>query len=259
MFGLLKRLIWNSFVKIDSILKYPNLKKGDIGIQLGFDMNAPVTTDIFSMYNRVKSSGIVLAIDANPDNILRAEKVIKEKKLNIQLIHKAVSFEKGRVQLMQGENPSWNQLNNIPLDSSVKFLNTRLEVGMDSLDNIIKELNIDIQKIRHINLTINGSEYNALLGMTNILALSPDLAVTVVAGRYDETGTINGRPDNEVISELLHQYGFKTRFKRIHQLFWWGFIAKTLLNRKWIYGKKNYGVIMAVKGHKGIPRYQSFS
>ena len=80
-----------------------------------------------------------------------------------------------------------------------------------------------------------------------------------MAGRYDDSGTINGQPDFKVIKQLLQQYGFTTRFRRIHKLIWWGFIVNTLMKRKWIYGKKNYGIIMAAKGNKSIPWYQSFS
>lgn len=36
----IKQLIWKLFAEIDSILKFPNLRKGEIGIQLGFDMKA---------------------------------------------------------------------------------------------------------------------------------------------------------------------------------------------------------------------------
>jgi FkbM family methyltransferase len=259
MISLFKNLVWKIFVKVDSILKFPNLKNGEIGIQLGFDIGAPVTTDIFIMHNRVKPSGIILAIDADPDNITKAREIIDEKKMNIVLVHKAIYSEKGKVQLMLGESASWNQLDNIPIDSSVKFIKRTVEVEMDSLDNIVNEYNVNIDKIGHINLTINGAEYHGLKGMHHILSKSKNLNLTIVAGRYDESGIINGQMDYEVILELLKKYGFETKFKRIHQLFWWGFIVKTLLNRKWIYGKKNYGIIMAAKGNKKIKWYQSFS
>ncbi|MBU8892756.1 MAG: FkbM family methyltransferase [Bacteroidales bacterium] len=259
MIKYLKQFIWKIFIRTDSALKFPNLKKDEIGIQLGFDMIAPVTSDLFTMYNRVKPNGRIIGIDPDPRNINIAQKILNEKKINITLIQKAVFSEKGDCKLLLGESTSWNQLNNVPIDSSVSFIDKEIRVEMDSLDNIISDLNVDIQKISHINLTINGAEFEALKGMHNILSESKDINLTIIAGRYDESGTINGRPDFEVIIDYLHKYGFKTKFRRMHQLLWWGFFVKTLLNRKWIYGKNNYGIIMAAKGGKRIRCYQSYS
>lgn len=254
----IKASVWKAFVLLDSRLKFPALKPKEIGIQIGFDMVAPTTCDVFSMYRRVKPNGMVLAIDPDPYNIEEARKVAKSKKQLIQFVQCAVFSQPGTTQLLLGQKPSWNRVNNIPV-ADVPLSERTLEVRMDTLDNIVRKQSIDINKIGHISLTINGSEYYALLGMKEILAQCKDLALTVVTGHHTVTGDINGRRDVEVICELLEEYGFRIKFRRIHQLFWWGFIVKTLLNRKWIYGKKNYGILMAVKGNKKIPWYQSFS
>ncbi|NOQ26136.1 MAG: FkbM family methyltransferase [Bacteroidales bacterium] len=259
MIKYIKQLVWKLFAKIDSIIKFPNLKKGEIGIQLGFDMKAPVTTDLLSIYKRIKPNGFVIGIDPDPQNIRVAQEIINKEKLNIKLIQKAIYSEKGECELLLGESASWNQLNNIPIDSTVQFTEEKIMVEMDTLDSIVNKLKLDINKIGHINFTINGAEYEALKGMHKILSEVKNINLTVVAGRYDESGTINNRPDFEVIIELLHKYGFTTKFKRIHQLVWWGFFVKTILNRKWIYGKNNYGIIMAAKGNKKHKWYQSYS
>lgn len=259
MIRLLKQFIWKTFVQIDSVLKFPNLRNGEIGIQLGFDMKAFVTSDLFTMYRRIKPKGKIIGIDPDPRNINAAQKIIDKEKLNIRLIQKAIFSEKGECELLIGESASWNQLNNIPIDSTVRFTDEKIIVEMDSLDNIVNELNINIDKIGHINFTINGTEYEALKGMHKILSVAKDINLTIIAGRYDESGTIDNRPDFKVIIEYLHKYGFTTKFRRMHQLIWWGFVVKTLFNRKWIYGKNNYGVIMAAKGNKKIKWYQSFS
>lgn len=259
MIKFIQNIVWKCFIWFDEKLKFPNLKKGGIGIQVGFDMAAPLTSDLFLMYNRVKPRGLVIGIDPDPRNLKVAQHIIHNKNLNIDLIQKAVFSTKGKCELLLGESTSWNQLNNIPVDSTGSYTSDREVVEMDTLDNIVLEKDIDIYKIGHINLTINGSEYEALKGMHEILSKTTDLNLTIIAGRYDESGVIDGRPDYKVITKYLDQYGFKYKFKRIHQFFWWGFVAKTLLNRKWIYGKKNYGVIMAVKGEKKIKWYQSYS
>lgn len=253
-----KNFIWQRFIEIDSVLKFPFLKEGEIGIQVGFDMINPFTSDIFLMHRRVCPSGQVIAIDPDPYNIEEARKIVEQKGLNICFVQCAVYADSGTTRLLMGEKPSWNRLYNLP-KATVPISDRVLDVEMKTLDEIVKHESIDLDKIGHISLTINGSEYYALLGMKEILTHAKNMAITVVTGHQTATGNINGRRDVDLISALLKDYGFQIKFKRIHQLFWWGFIVKTLLNRKWIYGRKNYGILMAVKGNKKIPWYQSFS
>ena len=255
----LKNIFWNAFTSIDSKLKFPNLRHGEIGIQLGFDMSYPLTSDLFSMYKRVTPKGKVIGIDPDPFNHLVAKKVVTEKGFNIQLIQQGTYSKKDKVQFLIGEKSSWNQLNIIPKDTGVDFSGEEIAVEIDTLDNILNREKINLQQIGHINLTINGAEYDTLLGMETILKEVKHLSLTIIAGRYDESGTIKDKRDYEMILPLLHSYGYTTKFKRINELFWWGFVVKCLLNRKWIYNQPNFGIIMAGKGDKKPKWYQSFS
>ena len=255
----LKTYIWNLFTSVDSCLKFPNLKGNSIGVQLGFDMAFPVTSDLFTMHKRINENGKIIGIDPDPNNHILAQQVIIKNKFNIDLIQKGTFSKKDKVDFLLGEKSSWNQLEVLPKDSTVSFSGNKVKVEIDTLDNIIATTNIDIQKIAHINLTINGSEYDTLLGAKKTLKEINDLSLTIIAGRYDESGTINGINDYEAIIPLLHQFGFQTKFKRIHQLFWWGFVTKLIMNRKWIFNQPNFGVIMACKGNHKIKWYQSFS
>lgn len=260
MIKAIKKSIWQIFKSIDSVLKFPNLKSGEIGIQLGFDMDAPITSDLFSMHRRVSPNGLVIGIDPDLSNLSKANEIIEKQNLNIELIHKAIFSLKGEVEMAFGEKPGWNQLKNIPLDSTVKYNDKSAIVPMDTLDNILAENDINPKKVAHVNITINGSEYYALQGMKNLLLKAKNINLTIVAGRYDESGYIDGVEDYKMITELLEKYGFNIRFKRINELFWWGFITKLCLNQTWVYGKKNYGIIMASKGKKKkLKWYQSFS
>ena len=252
-------MVWSLFVYVDSVLKFPNLKKGEIGIQVGFDMYSPVTSDLFTMYRRVGSSGKIYGIDPDPYNHEHAQKIINEENYNIELLEVATYSKPGVLKLLLGEQSSWNQLDSIPKDTTVSITEKHIKVNVDTLDHIVEEQKIVKADISHISLTINGSEYHTLLGMKEILTNSENLSLTVVAGRYDESGEIEGKKDYEMIIPLLESYGFKIRFKRINELFWWGFVANGILNKKWVYNKPNYGIIMAGKGSKKLKWYQSFS
>lgn len=259
MLDSIKKYIWKQFTSIDARLKFPNLKPGKIGIQLGFDMAYPITSDLFTMYRRVDPCGKVIGIDPDPNNHSIACEIIRHQNLNIELIQKGTYSEKGKSTFLLGDMSSWNQLGIVPKDTTVSFRNESIEVDIDTLENIVNGLTIDKQQIAHINMTINGAEYATLLGASSLLLEINDLSLTVIAGRYDESGTIEGKSDYEVIIPFLKTLGFRVKFKRMHQLFWWGFITRLIMNRRWIYGKKNFGVIMASKGKHRIKWYQSFS
>ena len=40
-----------------------------------------------------------------------------------------------------------------------------LKVDVDTFDSIVAPLNIDIDRVRHVNVTNNGAEYHTLVGM----------------------------------------------------------------------------------------------
>lgn len=251
--------MWKAFTALDARLKFPNLNPGKIGIQLGFDMAYPVTSDLFTMHKRVFPGGKVIGIDPDPNNHAVARKIIAHQGLNIDLIQLGTYSEQGKSTFLLGSKSSWNQLGIVPKDTTVEFRNESIEVKIDTLDHILNELHIDKQQIGHINMTINGAEYATLLGAGSLLSEIDDLSLTVIAGRYDESGTIAGKPDYEMIIPILKSHGFQVKFRRMHQLFWWGFVTRLLMNRRWIYGKQNFGVIMACKGKHRIKWYQSFS
>ncbi len=255
----IKNIFWKIFTAINAILKFSNLKEGDIGIQCGFDMDAHVTSDLFLMHRRVKNSGMVYGIDPDPENIEVAKQIISKSEMSIITIQAALADQAGETTLLLGKKKGWNQLTSIPIDSTVQFQNKEITVPVFTLKQIIDQHDIPFQKVRHINLTINGLEYHTLLGFEDLLKSASDLSLTVIAGRHDETGTIDGKPDVELILDLLKRTGFKTQFKRINELFWWSFVVKLLVQRNYVYNKKNYGVVFAAKGNTKIRWFQSFS
>ena len=81
----MKKLFWKLFNAIDERLKFPALQKGETAIQLGFDMSAPVTSDLFLLVNRVGKNGLVIGIDPDPRNVAAAHLIVERQKYPIQL------------------------------------------------------------------------------------------------------------------------------------------------------------------------------
>lgn len=257
---ILKILFFRLFTLVDRYLKFPALRKGEVGIQIGFDMYYHVTSDLFEMSGKVGKSGLVLGIDPDDWNHLEAKRIIENRNYkNIRLKKLATFSEKTMAPFKFGLRSSWSQLGNISIDETAYFKEREKEVELDTLDHILQLEQIDIDDIGHVNITNNGAEYHTLLGFEKGLQDAKDLALTIVSGRQDASGTIDGSPDHELITSYLQSLGYETKFRRIHQLFWWGFCVKLLINRKWIYNKANHGVVFARKGKKRIPFYQSFS
>jgi len=255
-----KRLFFHIFSVIDQHLKFPELRKGETGIQVGFDMYSPITSDLFEMSRKTGKKGFVLGIDPDPWNHDMASQIIAKKHIsNIRLIEAGTYSKQTKANFLFGQRSSWSQIGNIAIDETAPFSGKEMEIQLETLDNLVQKNKIEISRIGHVNITNNGAEYFTLLGFEKGLREAVNIALTVMAGRYDSSGTIDGKPDYELITDYLHSLGFRTKFKRIHQLFWWGFCVKLLINRDWVYNKKNCGVIFASKGNKHIPFFQSFS
>ena len=219
-----KHALFYLFSLVDQYLKFPDLHKGEVGIQIGFDMYSPVTSDLFEMSRKVGKKGIILGIDPDEWNHQEAEKIIiKRKYTNIRLQKLATYSERTTASFKFGRRSSWSQLGNIAIDETVDFSGKEEEVQLYSLDHILEHEHIDIEDIAHVNITNNGAEYHTLLGFEKGLRNAKDLALTVISGRHDASGTIEGKPDFELVTSYLQSLGYKTKFRRIHQLFWWGF------------------------------------
>jgi len=255
-----KELFFHIFSIIDQYLKFPELRKGETGIQVGFDMYYPITSDLFEMSRKTGNKGLVLGIDPDPWNHEIATQMIAKKNIsNIRLIEAGTYSEQTKATFLFGQRSSWSQIDNINIDETAPFSGKEMEIQLETLDHLLQNYNIDINKIGHVNITNNGAEYFTLLGFEQGLREAENIALTVIAGRWDSSGTIDGKPDYELITDYLHSLGFKTKFRRMHQLFWWGFCVKLLINRDWVYNKRNHGIIFASKGNKRIPFFQSFS
>jgi FkbM family methyltransferase len=245
---------------IDGFLKFPNLKKGDTGIQIGFDLSSKnLTSDLWIMSKRVGKTGHVIGIDPDPFNHSAIKPILEREGVKFTLVQKGTYNEKTKSKLIIAKRSSWNKLDVVDSEDSPNFTDKKIEVSLDTLDNILDDLKCDKNRISHVNITNNGAEYDTLKGMTKLLQNNEGLTITVIAGRQGKMGVIDGKPDYEIISDFLSSNGFKIKFYRMSQLFWWGFVHQLLLKRKWVFGKTPYGVIIATKGKNKRKWYQSYS
>lgn len=244
--------------KVEAILKFPNLKSGEIGIQVGFDLSSKnLSTDVLKMHYRTTNKGEVIAIDPDPYNHSRLKKIIDQKKLNIRLIQKATYSQKTSNKLIMGTRASYNKVEIIQSDHSPNYTSERIEIEMDTLDNIVEELNLDYSKIKHICITNNGAEYDTLLGMNTIFEKCHNLNLTIASGRPNKMGEINGRRDHQVINDFLAQKGFTSKLIRLNKSFWRGVVIYLIVKRKWVFNKTRFGFIIASKGDRKLKFYQS--
>ncbi|SNT24273.1 methyltransferase, FkbM family [Ekhidna lutea] len=253
-----ENILTRSLNKIEGILRFPNLKSGEIGIQVGFDLSQKnLTSDLFRMSSRVSPTGMVIAIDPDPANHERLKEVMERKKLNFTLIQKATYSKKTSNKLILGTRSSYNKLDIVQSDSSPSYTNDSIEVEMDTLDNMVEALNIDYSLIKHICITNNGAEYETLLGMETIFEKCENLNLTIASGRTSKMGEINGRRDHIVISEFLANKGFTSKLIRLNKSFWSGFVIHLIAKRKWVFNKKRFGFIIAARGDRKLKFYQS--
>jgi hypothetical protein len=77
-----------------------------------------------------------------------------------------------------------------------------VEVEVDTLDNILKEL--EISKVDFIKMDIEGAEIEALKGMDGVLKGRTELAIAAYH-------IVNGRETFKIIIPWLEKRGFVTR------------------------------------------------
>ena len=122
--------------------------------------------------------GEVIVIEANPQN---AERLTNETKhlSNVVLTNKAVWNAKGEMEFIcsqSSKDQAFNrlaseELQEFPLHIDASPLKVMVETS--SIPDILKELNI--HKVDHINLTINGAELQALEGLSELRRNNPDV------------------------------------------------------------------------------------
>lgn len=141
----------------------------------------------------------VICIEPEPENLLCLKRTI-DRFDNVQVIPKAVSDKKGRKKLFLS-NMLWGHT--LERDVYVPFPNRRLvdgnryvHVNVDTIDNIISELQIDY--VDFMKMDIMGAELKALKGAVNTLQKTKHVAIAPQKTTFK-------------VREFLEQNGFVTK------------------------------------------------
>jgi len=178
------------------------LREGDIVIDIGasFGFN---TVD-FS--RKVGDKGIVVAIEPDIGSLVILRKNLELNGCNnVIVVEKGVWSKKDNLKFYLKENPRTNSP--VIIKTKGKVTGTT-EIEVDTLDNILEELGIDIGKVVLIKMDIEGAEIEALKGMDRIVSKNTDIKVVVAS--YHK---IEGQPTHKTIIPMMEQMGFSSQFK----------------------------------------------
>ena len=192
----------------DDIITRFTPKKGDIVVDIG----AHIGLYTIIGAKRVGEQGKVVAIEADPENFEMLNRNIKLNQLtNVIPLNYAVYSKETKIKLyVPGEESGYTIYNTIISDrarNEEKFV----EVNANTLDYILQSRGIREEQVNWIKIDVEGAEFEALRGATNVLSKSKDIALLIEVHNISGN-TILYRP----IVEFLNLYNFKIVFEKSH-------------------------------------------
>jgi len=144
------------------------------------------TGTVWSYTNIVGAAGRVVFIEANPDTV-QMHRAFTNGKPWVSWVNKAVWSGPKEIQFVRslGDRHSWDRVlddqakGHFPYDKVPRHDQTTIEA--DTIDNILASLGIE--KIDHLNLTVNRCEFEALEGAKGIIDASPDMRLRLPSRR----------------------------------------------------------------------------
>jgi FkbM family methyltransferase len=199
------RRLYNQFLttlkEIDGIIYHSlyegnhQFRKGDIVVDAG----ARIGTFTVKIAVALGNEGKVIAIEPEPRNFACLRKNIEANRLNnVIAIQKMLWCRAERMPLHLSANAA---AHSAWLDEFYSPTGESVVVEAESLDDILSGLGIE--SVNFVKMDVEGSEIEALEGMSRILESDVQLAIAAyhpVAGRLSYSGVIH----------KLEQFGFKT-------------------------------------------------
>jgi len=178
------------------------ISRGDTVVQVG----AVGDGELWSMVPLVGSEGRVIVVEPSPENVEAIEqRLAKEGITNVTVVAKGAWSEPGRQTLRV--HPNWSA-SNIILESGASHDRAMepgryagsVEIEVDRLDDILGA--IGVEDCDFIKITVMGAELHVLRGMKRLLRNGATLWVKAHS-------TVDGRPANAAIVEMLEDHGFR--------------------------------------------------
>jgi FkbM family methyltransferase len=170
--------------------KFFTLNKGDTVLDVG----ACIGDTTISMISTVGNTGYVIAIEPHPDNLRYLKENVK-KFSNVKIIEKAVSDNQGKIKL----NISAVDITSHSITSKISRGYETVDVGTDTLDNLVGEIPIDFVKIN-----VCSAELAALRGAEKLLNRINKLVICIAS--QQESIAFSS------INQILIEKGFKVKF-----------------------------------------------
>lgn len=165
----------------------------DVGSFLGFGT--------LRLLDYIGSQGKIISFESYPMNLaLLNLNVRRNNANNIIVVNKAVADLTGEKTLCVGGN-TVNSLNGGVLNNLGYKKLEKVDVKTTTIDDSLKEFSME--KVNIVNLTINGGEYDALIGMENTIRKSDYIKITL-AGWYSLP---NGQRVCDLAEEFLKSLG----------------------------------------------------
>jgi FkbM family methyltransferase len=167
---------------------------------------------------RVGKKGKVISIEANPDVYQILIKNISLNELNNVLMLNNAAFSKHtKIKFYKGSfgNIQNNQFGTVMTDIdnfSTKGLDEYVEVSALTVDSILLEQGLDINRIKWIKIDVEGAEFEVVKGCKNLLSTTNELAILVEIHNLSD-----GTTYYEKIKEYLENNGFLIEYEERRQ------------------------------------------
>jgi len=199
--------------KADKLLiaKKFQISLGDIVVDVG----AYLGYGTMKIAQRVGPTGKVIAFEPDPDVCYLLKRNIIENGLtNVIIIPKAASSEPGDCTLYRKINTDSNSLDESVLETLGYEGLKQITVEVTTIDETLSSLSID--SVNSVNITINGHEREALLGMKNTLNNSSDVSLTLAGWYIKDNHRIC-----DVVKPDLENMGFNLRVGKLGRVLAW--------------------------------------
>lgn len=167
---------------------------------------------------RVGKEGRVISIEANPDVYSILMKNISLNGLdNVLTLNYAAFSQHTKIKFYKGDSGDVqnNQFGTVMTDIdnfSTKGLDEYVEVNAVTVDSILLEQGLDVNRIKWIKIDVEGAEFEVVKGCKNLLSTSNELAILVEIHNLSD-----GTTYYEKIKEYLENHGFRIDYEERRQ------------------------------------------